>query len=316
MNYTNKHHLPDYLVRILSNEWYSGANAKHDFSVTGFNQPVPLTILEQRHKDEIQEDVADTFVQLLGVGFHSLSEQALKDDIVYQTEKRNFILFDGYTISGQYDLYIPSIKTLVDYKVTKASSFIYGTKKDDYNLQMNLNKYILKQHDIEVKNMHIVELYRDYSKGQEKYNSAYPPSGINIIECDEYTDAVVEYKVAKFIQEYNRLKNLPDNMLPPCSPEERWEKGGEYAVMKQGGKRALKLFKTKNEAEIYRNNNCDMNITFIEKRPVELTRCNEWCRVNQWCPFYQAHLQGIKQEAINENNKGNQATSDKFKDIF
>jgi hypothetical protein len=39
--------------------------------------------------------------------------------------------------------------------------------------------------------------------------------------------------------------------VPPCTPEERWGRPTRFAVMKQGQKRAVRVFDTREEAEAY-----------------------------------------------------------------
>jgi len=302
-NMTNNFGYPDFLYKVLACEHYSGAKTKQDFSVTQFNDPANMTLLKNRHKDEIVKDVSDLYAIILGVGFHLLCEETLGKEAMYITEERRFIEIGGKIVSGQFDLYIPEEKLLIDFKVTKASSYMYGTRQPQYDMQMNLNRYILQAHGLQVDKMQIVELYRDFDKASVTRNSKYPLSAFNIIDCNFMTDAAIEHTLLQYIQDYNQISQLPDDKLPVCSSDDRWERDHKYAVMKHGNKRAIRVFDNQNEANTYRDLNCNLEETYIEHRPATPTRCLDWCEVNKYCPFYTAYMKKqeniLKQEALN-----------------
>ena len=76
--------------------------------------------------------------------------------------------------------------------------------------------------------------------------------------------------------------------LPPCSPEDMWEKSTVFAVKKDGAVRAKILCSTLEEAEeeLQRLGKG----FFIETRPGERTRCANFCQVSGWCKQYQTYL--------------------------
>lgn len=324
MIYTNKNGLPDYLFITLSHEWYGGAKAKHDFSVTQIGNPINMTLLQNRHKEELEEDVIDAYTRALGTGFHLMCEVAMKE--YYKSkgisfidgdgiEERRFLTFHNRVISGQIDLYVPITQKIVDYKVTKASSFIFGSREEKYNSQMNLNSYILRKNGIPVSSLEIAELYRDFDEKQAKFDVKYPKLPINIISIPMLTDAVIEFKLLNYIEEYDKFVNLPDSELPPCPPEERWERGGGWAVMKRGAKRAVKLCSTEKEAIAYRSANCSLAETYIEERPFEPIRCKSWCNVNKFCSHYQKYVKEHDEE-VNKNEKTDNNGNRGFPNLF
>lgn len=304
---TNNAGLPNYLYNLLSHEWYSGVNAEHDFSVTQMLNPIIMTILQNRHKDEIVEDVVDQYVKILGVGVHMLSEIANKDK-GFILEKREYTKILGRTISGQVDLFIPSIGKMIDYKITKASTYIYGDRLEKYKHQLNFNKYLFEKAGHKVNSLEIAELYRDWDEKEAKLNPKYPKSPIQIIPIATMSNSLIEYEMQKYVAEYERLINVPDEKLPFCSAEDRWERGGNSALMKRGGKKAIKLFNSNSEAEEYRKKYYDVNDSsiYIEDRPVTPTKCISWCNVNKWCPFYKEYIKN--QEKINVENTNNKYT--------
>lgn len=317
MIYTNNHNLPKYIYDILSHEWYGGSNAKHDFSVTQVGNPVGMTILQNRHKDEVSEDIMDSYVRALGTGFHLMCEEALKGQLLTRTEERLYIELEGKVISGQYDLYLPAERKLVDYKVTKATTYIFGGRADKYSSQMNTNRYILAKNGYSVDSLEIVELYRDWDKATSKADSRYPSSPINILPIEVVALDTIERKLRQYIAEYSKFENTPDNELPYCSAEDRWERNGGYAVMQKGKARAQRVLKSEREANLWLS---EKGLTgnkdyYIDHRPATPIRCIDWCSVNKWCPFYRNYA-NIGGESNVETKGINEPECNIFKDLF
>jgi len=76
--------------------------------------------------------------------------------------------------------------------------------------------------------------------------------------------------------------------LPPCTPEECWEKPTTYAVKKEGGVRAKSVHTTKEEAESALESTGKGY--FLEVRAGERTRCAKFCQVSPWCKQYKDYL--------------------------
>jgi hypothetical protein len=70
-----------------------------------------------------------------------------------------------------------------------------------------------------------------------------------------------------------------DEELPPCTPEEMWEKPTTWALKKKGGVRAIKVYETQEEAE----SALDPKVHEIEVRLGSRTRCESFCPVNTYC---------------------------------
>jgi hypothetical protein len=65
---------------------------------------------------------------------------------------------------------------------------------------------------------------------------------------------------------------------PMCTDEERWANPEQWALTKDGGKRATKLFNIKPET-------VDKGY-HIEHRPAVYRRCQDYCSVAKWCPVW------------------------------
>lgn len=300
MKFTNKYNLPEYLYNLLSHEWYGGANAVHDFSVTQMCNPVCMTILQNRHKEDLESDVMDKYFQTIGTGIHHLAEIANKNK-KYVVEERKYTTINDIVISGQVDLYSPLEQKMIDYKVTKAEASKFADKIEKYKTQLNVNKYIFEKNRFPVKTLEIVEIYRDWDKQKAKREAGYPQTPIVIIDVPVLSNPVIEFEIKKYISEYTRERELPDENLSPCSPKDRWETQKSFAVMKHGASRALKVCHSLIEAESYRSLNTKVAETFIEERDATPKRCIEWCDVNEFCPFYKKYMN--KEEKPNEEKR-------------
>jgi hypothetical protein len=100
------------------------------------------------------------------------------------------------------------------------------------------------------------------------------------------------------IEEYQRCRGLLDKEIPPCSPEERWERPPKYAVMKSGQKKAVRLFDKREDAclltEVKGGNH------YVEHRQGESIKCRSYCLCNRFCNFYQELLIGAEQAQAEE----------------
>ena len=289
MKFTNKYNLPENLYKLKSHEWYGGANAVHDFSVTQMCNPVCMTILQNRHKEDIETDVMDRYFQTIGTGIHHLAEIANKDK-KYVVEERKYITINDVVLSGQVDLYSPFEQKMIDYKVTKAEASKFSDKMDKYKKQLNVNKYIFEMNGFPVKTLEIVEIYRDWDRLRAMRESSYPQTPIVAIDIPVLSNSLIEYEIKKYISEYQSQKKLNDNELSPCSVTDRWESKASFAVMKHGASRALKLCNDILEAETYRSLNTKVQDTYIEERKPVPKRCVDWCEVNIYCPFYKEYM--------------------------
>jgi hypothetical protein len=122
MKYTNEQNLPASMVSAIINDTYSMGKA--DISVTSLIQPPKIRVLTSRHKEEIVEDVADRVWALLGTNTHAIIERINHPDSLQ--EERLKMKVDGWTISGQADLY--EDKTVTDYKTTSVWQVVNNGK--------------------------------------------------------------------------------------------------------------------------------------------------------------------------------------------
>lgn len=80
--------------------------------------------------------------------------------------------------------------------------------------------------------------------------------------------------------------------LMPCSPEQRWHKPDKWAVMKDGRKRAVRVFEDEGQA-VEKLRELGEKGHHIEYRRGEDTKCEAYCPVAEFCP----HV-GKRQESL------------------
>lgn len=289
MQLTNKHNLPDAVVRALGFDNYSKGDA--DYSVTEIIDAPRIRALQWLHREKIERDVTDNFFSLLGRAVHQILEWGAERTPGATAEERLFLTtnVDGVdvTVSGSMDLQEAAGKgvDISDYKCTSVMSF--QSEKSSWDEQLNLYAHLVREtKGKKVRSLRIVAFLRDWTKSKAKRDPNYPQSPIAIqkIALWHPDDA------ASFLQERLRLHmNAGEAVMcgdepEMCSAEERWEDDPTFAVLKKGGKRALRVYETEIEANEHLAQAPDDLV--IEKRGSEPRRCAaNWCQVAQFCTY-------------------------------
>lgn len=282
MKLTNKHNLPEPVVKALTrNEYTRGASNR---SITQLIDSPRIRILRQEHWDDMEEDVSEKLWAVLGTAAHKMFEDTAEGQFI--SEERVFLEVEGWTISGAIDVQHVEADgiTIIDYKTCSVWSVIMG--KPEWERQLNCYASLVRRSkNFPVKSLKIIAIMRDWKSNSR--DADYPPSPIMEIdipmwseeEQDKYLDGRVH------LHQQAEFDRLVGGNLVPCSGEEMWEKPAKYAIKKKGNKRALKLYESHGEAQ-----EALQPGQLIEVRPGERTRCTaNWCRVNAWCDQYQVH---------------------------
>ena len=266
MKLTNRLNLPEPLVNAVNNQYYSAGSS--DITVTTLIQPPLIRKLRMEHDNEIEEDVSSRIWALLGSSVHGILENAFKGTTA-RVEERVYAEVLGWKLGGQFDVLEGS--TLSDWKVTS----VYASDgKIEWENQLNVLRWLLHKNNTTVDKLQIVAIFRDWRPMEAKKDPEYPQTQVQVIEVPLWDLDKAEEYVSTRIQ----LHQLADP--PVCTDEERWSTQEKWALMKEGGKRATKLFEIKPES-------CDKGY-FIEHRPKEHRRCANYCSVSQFCEHWTA----------------------------
>jgi len=278
MKLTNNLRLPDPMVRAVGNDSYTKGDA--DISVTELLTPPQLRALRIKHHDEITEDVSDRIWSLLGQSTHHIIERAGMQSLASMNEVTVMSEYGGWKLKGQSDHVALAEATLYDFKVTSVWKVRDNIPAIEWVQQTNIYRRLLQREvGLTIDAIAIIAILRDWSKNEASRTSGYPQAQVVRLDIplwgDAYTDA--------FIEERIRLHQAPDP--EPCSDADRWVKPSKYAVMKRGNVRAVRLFDTAQEAEELASSSAAM---YVEYRPGEAVRCQNWCPVSRWCAQWQA----------------------------
>ena len=281
----NELDLPQAFINALNLERH---NAKGEYSSTTLLKGATETILTDRHFDEIEIDVADCVWQIFGTAVHAIFEKA---GIEGFTEEKFSVPVSNSKVTGRVDLYDMANEIVYDWKT--ASVFKWSFENfSDWDKQGLIYAWLMKQSGLKVKEIKFVALLKDHSKSKARKDASYPqkPVQVHTVKVTEKALAEIETFIKNKIDEIEKAELIPDAELCPCSKEERWTDGEEFAVMKNGRKTAVKLFKEKEDpnakehAEAYAKLLGDAH--YVEYREATSRKCLDYCSCREFCPFY------------------------------
>ena len=265
---TNEYGAPDAFVKAIEGDPYSKGDA--DFSATELLKPPQIVRLYNEHEDTVTTDVRDEWWKLLGKGVHSVLENYGEGS----REQRFFAECGGVKISGAMDL-LGDDGAVTDYKVTSVFTIQRGLKAD-WEQQLNIYAWLLRQNDITATSLIIVGLCRDWIKSRAEAKADYPQSPIVPIKVPLWRPERQDDFVASRVRVHTAENTIP------CTPEERWARGG-YTVL--GGGLKPRSFDSLNEATNYVHIKQKPNRTFtIKEGGTKFVRCESWCSVSDHCP--------------------------------
>lgn len=282
---TNNLKLPAPFVNMAQRDYIYEPN---EYRVTSLLKGVRETILERRHDAEIERDVSDMVWMLFGTAVHGVLEKHEEGDNELK-EQRIKIPFGDYVLSGQFDLYNDTTKTVTDYKTASVWKIIFGDF-EDWRRQLLIYCYMLRKIGFDAQGGEIVAFLKDHSKRDAKIKPDYPQFPVKKVSFAFSDDDFIECEqwLSDRFALIARAEKLPDDELPLCTPEERFNSGDKYAVMKKGRKTALRVIDSLEEAERWKSEHGGDE---IQKRPGEDKKCLDYCSAYQFCNHYKEVVQ-------------------------
>lgn len=284
MTITNNQYLPDVLYDVLAKDFYNYIPADDTFSVTELLNPSKITLLRRRHREEIVQDVTDLFYRTWGNLMHMWLENFSEGECL--KEERLRAKLGRYYLTGKPDLYYD--KTIWDYKLTSVWTFIYKSRQEDWEKQLNMYNYLFFQAvGLPVKTLKVLAMFRDWSKTRNQNESEYP-NQVEVINVPMWNGDKIEDYIQQRFNALGLCDGISDDAIIPCSQKDVWQDDDKYAVMKKGRKSAVKLFDNEDDAlTMAQDKGKDHSVVKREGKP---KRCIDYCDVNNWCSFYQQYL--------------------------
>ena len=164
---------------------------------------------------------------------------------------------------------------VTDYKVTSAYSVQRGLK-EDWEKQLNLYAWLLRQNDITATKLNIVCICRDWVRSRVgKYN--YPESMVVVLSVPIWRDGRQDDYVDQRIRVHTQEATIP------CTPEERWARGAYQVNPMHSGGGKPRSFDTMGEATNYVNKQKTGAYSIVDGN-AKYIRCESWCEVADFCP--------------------------------
>ncbi len=218
MKITNNYNIPESIYQALKDEIEPSIEKLH---ITTLINPPYMHYLKIRHWNEIEEDASERLWALLGTAVHYVLEKYSPENSV--AENRIEIKRDGFILTGKSDLYHNGV--ISDYKVTSVWSFLYGDKKD-WEQQLNCYAWLYRETGLEVKDIEINAILRDWQKSRVNYD--YPPIPFLRKKIRLWSKQEQDEYISNRLNLYNHIKSSLQFNEPPilddcfCSEEERW----------------------------------------------------------------------------------------------
>jgi hypothetical protein len=294
MKITNDQNLPVALYDALAKDTYQKVG---DFSATEIIAPPRIRVLKKIYYGQLKEDCSEHIFRLFGSLIHEMINLADVKNALQEERLEAIVpgLWDA-RLTGAPDLFDQD-STLWDFKVTSRWVAVFGAK-DDWEKQLNIYDFLFWVNGFTVKQAKVCAIFRDWSKTQAAKDKDYPQQQVKVFDIPLWNHEVQQDYIETRIKTHQAAEKLSANELPPCTPDERWEKPTKYAVMKNKNKRATRLFDNSTDAEEFINGQKQPSEHDwrIELRTGESTRCEYYCMVKDFCDQYQESLKGEKKK--------------------
>ena len=270
---TNVHGLPEAIVAAVQNDPYTGGG---DISTTKLIDSPRVRVLGGKHKDEITVDVSERVWALLGQAVHTILERAGLRQEGMVVEERLYADVDGWQVSGQVDSMHLEMQKLSDYKV---STVWKKNGSDSWTRQLNVLRWLAHMNGHTITTLEVCAIFRDWRKSEALRDPSYPQAAIQTIPVPVWTLEDAEDYVRERVAIHQAASKGIDIQ---CTDEERWMSPSKFALMKDGGKRAVRV------ADSAEDLGEAMEGYTIVERKGEPKRCTMYCDVSAWCTQWAA----------------------------
>jgi len=147
------------------------------------------------------------------------------------------------TVSGKYDFVMGG--RVEDFKSTSTFTYVNKTNDDKFKLQGSLYRWL--NPDIITEDfMAIQYIFTDWMALRAKTDEKYPQSRVLEYPIELYSIKQTDNYVKARLKQVKELEDVPDELLPDCTPDELWQKDPVYKYYKNPATAAKGGRSTKN----------------------------------------------------------------------
>lgn len=282
MKITNRRNLPEAIRKACE----SHEHRRADYSVTELLKDAQEIAYLKMLDPILEDDCADRMWAIFGTAVHKVLEEqeteGVKNEVYLTTE----VL--GKVVSGIADVIDTLKKKIVDYKT--ASVWKFKIKPCDFSDWSNQLRAYLYLYYVVTGEMYqdaeIIAILRDWSQTEADRDCEYPQSPVQVVKFHFTKEEILKVKDEweSKIGDVEMLirQAITGHNIGVCSDDSTWTTEPTYAVMKEGRKTALRVFKTKQEAEELAQTEKG---AYVEERKGEHKKCSRYCLVarNGFC---------------------------------
>jgi hypothetical protein len=291
MKYTNKFDLPECFERFNTINAHTKAGAK--YSVTEVIDSPLIPRLRALHASEIEVDISDRIMAILGTAVHNILEQGAPEGSIVESRMETEV--SGVSVSGQIDLMTPTGDggfLISDYKTCRGIALKMNPwGKPEWSQQLNLYALIAKDNGFTVSGLEVIAIVRDWNAGDASRSPDYPQQAVVRLPIPQW-DLEEQHNFLS-----DRVGMHSSKEARPCTPEEMWERPTKWAVHRRNKdgsyrKRAHRVCDTRAEADgkalEYVNPSVGYEVkSKVVERPGARVRCEgNYCSVSEHCPSW------------------------------
>jgi hypothetical protein len=282
---TNDNNLPEALVKAVESHQHKGG----DYSASMMTNPARMYWLTKRHFKKLTKSIDSSIWSLFGTAVHHIIQTGAGDNEIAEGyhEETLEILGNNVTLSGSADIY-DNEGNIIDWKTDSVWTIIFGNREHEREVQLNIYAWLYRKAGFEVNAVKVISLLKDWSRKKAKHDREYPQCEVVMKKYKLWDDVKALDYIYKRLTYFESFRNIKDDVLPECTMEERWQDPTIYAVMKEGRKSAVRLYKTMEEAEkrVIQEQEKTKKEHYITIRVSEPKRCIDYCSCNQFCNQY------------------------------
>ena len=275
---------------------------------TLMNAPLPRYLFA-RYWHQLEQKASESMNAMQGQMGHLLFDKVETETL---TELHLKVEFEGQTIYGIADYYDPKLKVLGDAKFKQVNAVtatnIRGSK--DLETQLNIYCWMARKMGYDVQHLQGDIYINGWTVYKAYGDSAYPKAPYIKLSIPIWEEAFTANYVSERLKVHDMaairiLKELgPTNMegiddaelpvlsefmmqIPVCTDEERFMQPTKWAVMRDGQKKAVKLFENMNDAYSFIGLQKDALKLSVTERKGGYMKCLHYCQVRGVCPHNQ-----------------------------